>query len=277
LKKISIYLWLVLVMVIVPVNAYAAADKVITHKEFIDYKYQCTYYEDGTRFLNNLINSNDDDTGEEVWIAGSYFKPKEYSKLVANMNGSYQENGLKISTVLNGKTKKINETGKYAIVVGGEWGKDYGYIKFIAPKTEKYKFTFDVRNNVARDRICIRIWDTNLDKEFKLSKHQYYDINGNNEVVYDPIHDRRILLTPTSEPATDDPTNIIRFVMGEPEVIAYSVEKKMSGTIRLKKGESILLRAEYCNNDRYLTSDDEDEKLEKSYNYVGFDLKISCK
>ena len=78
MKKISIFLWLVLVIVIVPINAYAAVDKVITHKEFIDYKYQCTYYEDGTRFLNNLINSNDDDTGEEVWIAGSYFKPREW-------------------------------------------------------------------------------------------------------------------------------------------------------------------------------------------------------
>ena len=125
MKKINVSIILVVILLLLPVNITASEKKIITHEEFLGYK---DYYSDCDK----------------------------YYSMIEAMDGCYQENGLKIYTVLNGKTKKLNRTGQYAIVVGGKTEeKDMGYVKFVAPKTGTYEFTFDVNENVARDRMTI--------------------------------------------------------------------------------------------------------------------------
>ena len=86
-------------MTLTPVTASAAEKKVVTKAEFSEFFDQCG--DEATRVFDN----------------------KKYMNLVESMNGSYQENGYKIYTVLNGATKTFKKTGKYSIVVGGKNGK----------------------------------------------------------------------------------------------------------------------------------------------------------
>lgn len=67
------------------------------------------------------------------------------------LNGCYQENGLKIYTVFDGKTKTFKKTGSWSILVGGKTKyKNNGYVKFTAPKAGRYKFTLSSKDNVLR-------------------------------------------------------------------------------------------------------------------------------
>lgn len=252
----------------------SAKDKrIITHEEFLSYSDECKFYSDGTKFEKH----NQDDTGRTDMVYDAYFDWGKYANLIKSMDGAYQENGIKIYTVLNGKTKTIKKTGKYSIIVGGKKAKDVGYVKFVAPKSGTYKFTFDIRENVARDRVVIYKMSYGID--FKSAcKYQYYDKFGNNYPDSDPMHPEMFLLSPTNEPCTDFPKHIITCWLGiwsyeDSFPMRYSVMKKMSATAKLKKNESILLKARHSEADIWGNTDSITKYDE---NYVGFDMKISC-
>lgn len=182
-----------------------------------------------------------------------------YYKYVKELDGKKQKNGLKIYCVLNGSTRKIKETGKYSIIVGGTTiKKDKGTVKFIAPSSGNYKFTFDVRNNVAKDTIIIT------------QKGNGNQINA--KVDYDSDHSdvghvsrsNLLLLTAMSDSSASYWTGKNGYY--------YSNMRKISGTVYLKKGQYIGLKGQS------FESINIDPKLaipEAAYNFVGYDLVIT--
>lgn len=122
-------------MALTPVTASAAEKKVVTAKEFKSS--EMSFYSDDYEKFNS----------------------KGWMNYVASLDGSYQENGNKIYTALNGKTVTFKKTGNYSVIVGGKTAKkDEGTFKFVAPKTGTYKFTFTTKDNVAGGQIFLD-WD----------------------------------------------------------------------------------------------------------------------
>lgn len=221
-------------MALTPVTASAAEKKVVTAKEFNEFFDQCGNEE--TRVFDN----------------------KKYMSLVESMNGFYQENGYKIYTVLNGATKTFKKTGKYSIVVGGKSAKkDEGTVKFVAPKTGTYKFTFSVKENVAGGSIYI---DQNNLKHVVVAKVNYKNGKG---YVSDGKTTTMLLASKGCAylPKTGS--------LGDYAVKEVSSEMKtITGSVKLKKGQSVSLTARS-------SSADYNEDSECAYNFVGYDLKIT--
>ena len=222
-------------MALTPVTASAAEKKVVTAKEFNEFFDQCGNEE--TRVFDN----------------------KKYMSLVESMNGSYQENGYKIYTVLNGATKTFKKTGKYSIVVGGKSAKkDEGTVKFVAPKTGTYKFTFSVKDNVAGGRVYIS--PDNL-KHLVTAKVNYK--NGKGYVGKDG---KTCVFLLASKGCAYLPKN---GSLGDYAVKEVTSEMKtITGSVTLKKGQSVSLTARS-------SSADYNEDSECAYNFVGYDLKIT--
>ena len=222
-------------MALTPVTASAAEKKVVTAKEFNEFFDQCGNEE--TRVFDN----------------------KKYMSLVESMNGSYQENGYKIYTVLNGATKTFKKTGKYSIVVGGKSAKkDEGTVKFVAPKTGTYKFTFSVKENVAGGSVYIT---PDSLKHVVVAKVNYK--NGKGYVGKDGKSDMFLLASKGCAyvPKTGS--------LGDYAVKEVSSEMKIiTGSVKLKKGQSVVLTARS-------SSADYNEDSECAYNFVGYDLKIT--
>ena len=86
-------LTLAVVTALTPVTASAAEKNVVTKAEFGEME---------SSFLNREERT---------------FDNKGWMNYIASLDGSYQENGYKIYTVLNGATKTFKKTGKYSIVV----------------------------------------------------------------------------------------------------------------------------------------------------------------
>ena len=177
---------------------------------------------------------------------------------VASLDGCYQENGYKICTVLNGATKTFKKTGKYSIVVGGKSAKkDEGTVKFVAPKTGTYKFTFSIKENVAGGRVYIDLCGM---KHFVNAKVNYKNGSG---YVTNGKSDMFLLASKGCAyiPKTGS--------LGDYAVKEVSSEMKtITGSVKLKKGQSVSLTARS-------SSADYNEETECAYNFVGYKLKIT--
>lgn len=223
-------------MALTPVTASAAEKKVVTAKE---------YGEMESSFLNREERT---------------FDNKGWMNYIASLDGSYQENGYKIYTVLNGATKTFKKTGKYSIVVGGKSAKkDEGTVKFVAPKTGTYKFTFSVKENVAGGSVVIGNRNANINHPV-LAKVNYkngsgYVTNGKSSLILLASKGCAYL------PKTGS--------LGDYAVKEVSSEMKtVTGSVTLKKGQSVSLTARS-------SSADYNEDSECAYNFVGYDLKIT--
>lgn len=179
-----------------------------------------------------------------------------YYKYVKSIDGKRQKNGLKIYCALNGKTRTVKKTGKYAIIVGGTTvKKDNGKVKFIAPSSGNYKFTFNVRNNVARDTITITQKGNGNLINAKVDYSSPYTEIGH-------ISKEKVLLL------TAMPDSSAYYWNGKYDY--FSNMRKISGTVYLKRGQYI------CFKGQYSYSIGIDEKLvEAAYNFVGYDLTIT--
>lgn len=221
-------------MALTPVTASAAEKKVVTAKEF---------NEVGASFLNREERT---------------FDNKGWMNYIASLDGSYQENGYKIYTVLNGATKTFKKTGKYSIVVGGKSAKkDEGTVKFVAPKTGTYKFTFSVKENVAGGRVYIQQYST--------GKYINAKVNYKNGSGYVENGKSGMFLLASKGCAYVPKTGSL----GDYAVKEVSSEMKtITGSVTLKKGQKITLIARS-------SSADYNEDSECAYNFVGYDLKIT--
>lgn len=180
--------------------------------------------------------------------------------LVESINGSYQENGYKIYTVLNGATKTFKKTGKYSIVVGGKSAKkDEGTVKFVAPKTGTYKFTFSVKENVAGGSVVIK-QHGNFD-HLVVAKVNYKNGSG-----FVDKNSKATTLLLASKGCAYLPKN---GSLGDYAINSVTSEMKtITGFVTLKKGQSVVLTARS-------SSADYNEDSECAYNFVGYDLKIT--
>lgn len=221
-------------MALTPVTASAAEKKIVTAKEFGEME---------SSFLNREERT---------------FDNKGWMNYIASLDGSYQENGYKIYTVLNGATKTFKKTGKYSIVVGGKSAKkDEGTVKFVAPKTGTYKFTFSAKENVAGGRVYI---DQNNLKHVVVAKVNYK--NGEGHVT----NGKSTLILLASKGSAYLPKT---GSLGDYAIHSVTSEMKtITGSVTLKKGQSVSLTARS-------SSADYNEDSECAYNFVGYDLKIT--
>lgn len=221
-------------MALTPVTASAAEKKVVTKAEFSEFFDQC---------------------GDEE---ARVFDNKKYMNLVESMNGSYQENGYKIYTVLNGATKTFKKTGKYSIVVGGKSAKkDEGTVKFVAPKTGTYKFTFSAKENVAGGRVYIQQYSTGkyINAKVDYEHGSGFVTNGKADIFL--LASKGCAYLPKNGSLGDYAIHSVTSEM-----------RTITGSVKLKKGQKITLIARS-------SSADYNEDPECAYNFVGYDLKIT--
>ncbi len=219
-------------MALTPVTASAAEKTVVTRDQF-DSTHMGFYSDDYEEF---------DSTG--------------YANYVASLNGCYQPNGYKIYTALDNKTITFKKTGNYAVIVGGKTAKkDQGSLKFVAPKTGTYKFTFSTKNNVAGGQIFID-WAggkvIKFNTSYKLNNKKYKQTS--------------------SAVVTDDPKYPAYPTLGKGlsryEDCWDSEMTKVSGSIKLKKGQFV----KYVARDSGAGYDESDDA---AYNFTGFDVTIT--
>lgn len=195
-------------MALTPVTASAAEKTVVTRDQFDAYWDDAVIDEDNADYA-------------------------KYYNSVASMNGCYQENGYKIYTALDNKTITFKKTGNYAVIVGGKTAKkDQGSFKFVAPKTGTYKFTFSTKNNVAGGQIFLKQAHGARDNsikfkvDYRLSAKEQYVKKSPDVVV------------------TDDPEYPAYPTLGKGlsryEDCWYSEMTKVSGSIKLKKGQAVM-------------------------------------
>ncbi len=172
----------------------------------------------------------------DIWAnnVGEDFRP-----YFDELNGCYQENGLRIYTVFDGKTKTFKKTGSWSILVGGKTKyKNYGVVKFTAPKAGRYKFTLSSKDNVLRGPVAA------------------FEITDNGKKFKDSYKgsDRCFADKRTYENSYESDKDDRR-------------ARKYVFSVTLKKGQSIKINAfsqEHTTNGHYKVAN----------TYVGFDLKI---
>lgn len=224
-------------MALTPVTASAAEKTVVTSKEYHSVRVDC-YDEETEVFDGNRLYD-----------------------YVASLNGCYQPNGYKIYTALDNKTITFKKTGNYAVIVGGKTAKkDQGSFKFVAPKTGTYKFTFSTKNNVAGGQIFLKQAHGARDNsikfkvDYRLSAKEQYVKKSPDVVV------------------TDDPEYHAYPTLGKGlsryEDCWYSEMTKVSGSIKLKKGQAVM----FTGRDSGAGYDERDDA---AYNFTGFDVSIT--
>lgn len=224
-------------MALTPVTASAAEKTVVTRDQVDQY------------FIDNY--------DEETEVTNY----KALYDSVASMNGCYQPNGYKIYTALDNKTITFKKTGNYAVIVGGKTAKkDQGSFKFVAPKTGTYKFTFSTKNNVAGGQIFLKQAHGARDNsikfkvDYRLSAKEQYVKKSPDVVV------------------TDDPEYPAYPTLGKGlsryEDCWYSEMTKVSGSIKLKKGQAVM----FTGRDSGAGYDESDDA---AYNFTGFDVSIT--
>lgn len=187
------------------------------------------------------------------------FDNTKYYNYIKSLNGCYQPNGYKIYTALDNKTITFKKTGNYAVIVGGKTAKkDQGSFKFVAPKTGTYKFTFSTKNNVAGGQIFLD--QHYVGKDYLMSfKVNYKD--GSSKIKKD-----------VSVMVTDDPKYPAYPTLGKGlsryEDYYTSTMTKVSGSIKLKKGQAVL----FTGRDSGAGYDERDDA---AYNFIGFDVSIT--
>lgn len=224
-------------MALTPVTA-SAAEKTVVTRDQVD-QYFIDNYDEETEVTNYkaLYNS------------------------IASLNGCYQPNGYKIYTALDNKTVTFKKTGNYAVIVGGKTAKkDQGSFKFVAPKTGTYKFTFSTKNNVAGGQIFLKQAHGARDNsikfkvDYRLSAKEQYVKKSPDVVV------------------TDDPEYPAYPTLGKGlsryEDCWYSEMTKVSGSIKLKKGQAVM----FTGRDSGAGYDESDDA---AYNFTGFDVSIT--
>lgn len=224
-------------MALTPVTA-SAAEKTVVTRDQVD-QYFIDNYDEETEVTNYkaLYNS------------------------IASLNGCYQPNGYKIYTALDNKTVTVKKTGNYAVIVGGKTAKkDQGSFKFVAPKTGTYKFTFSTKNNVAGGQIFLKQAHGARDNsikfkvDYRLSAKEQYVKKSPDVVV------------------TDDPEYPAYPTLGKGlsryEDCWYSEMTKVSGSIKLKKGQAVM----FTGRDSGAGYDESDDA---AYNFTGFDISIT--
>lgn len=224
-------------MALTPVTA-SAAEKTVVTRDQVD-QYFIDNYDEETEVTNYkaLYNS------------------------IASLNGCYQPNGYKIYTALDNKTITFKKTGNYAVIVGGKTAKkDQGSFKFVAPKTGTYKFTFSTKNNVAGGQIFLKQAHGARDNsikfkvDYRLSAKEQYVKKSPDVVV------------------TDDPEYPAYPTLGKGlsryEDCWYSEMTKVSGSIKLKKGQAVM----FTGRDSGAGYDESDDA---AYNFTGFDVSIT--
>lgn len=224
-------------MALTPVTA-SAAEKTVVTRDQVD-QYFIDNYDEETEVTNYkaLYNS------------------------IASLNGCYQPNGYKIYTALDNKIVTFKKTGNYAVIVGGKTAKkDQGSFKFVAPKTGTYKFTFSTKNNVAGGQIFIKQAHGARDNsikfkvDYRLSAKEQYVKKSPDVVV------------------TDDPEYPAYPTLGKGlsryEDCWYSEMTKVSGSIKLKKGQAVM----FTGRDSGAGYDESDDA---AYNFTGFDVSIT--
>lgn len=239
---------LALVMAVSPVTADAAEKKVVTNDDYknaiseilTDDVYDAYFYDND---VQALLDAND--------ALFDYIK---------SFNGCYNEKGYKILTALDGTTKKLTKTGSYDILVGGKTADtDQGYIKFVAPKSGTYKFTFTVKNTITNNSVYISYDDGNATKSnFCRFKVNYTTLGGDKVTK-----GQNILLTPSGTcqmPSRGDWTD---WLSGNP----ISSMKTISTTATMKKGQFVKLECRDCG-----AAYDEDD--DEAYNFTDFNLTI---
>lgn len=222
-------------MALVPVTASASEKKIVTAKEFNDANYS---------FFNEEERE---------------FNAKGWAKYVASLDGCYQENGNKIYTALNGKTVTFKKTGNYSVIVGGKTAKkDEGTFKFVAPKTGTYKFTFTTKDNVAGGQIFLD--QHYVGKDYLMSFKVDYRCGSEK------------IKRHTSVYVTNDPDKCAYPTLGKGlsryEDCYTSEMTKVSGSIKLKKGQKVSFTGRACDASY-------DEPNSCAYNFTGFDVKIT--
>lgn len=223
-------------MVLAPVTASASEKKVVTAKEFGEME---------SSFLNREERT---------------FDNKGWMNYVASLDGCYQENGNKIYTALNGKTVTFKKTGNYSVIVGGKTAKkDEGTFKFVAPKTGTYKFTFTTKDNVAGGQIFLN--QHYVGKDYLMSFKVDYRVESEK------------IKRDTSVLVTNDPNKCAYATKGSNVLSRYIDDKtsemtKVSGSIKLKKGQKVSFTGRACDASY-------DEPNSSAYNFTGFDVKIT--
>ena len=224
-------------MALTPVTA-SAAEKTVVTRDQVD-QYFIDNYDEETEVTNYkaLYNS------------------------IASLNGCYQPNGYKIYTALDNKTITFKKTGNYAVIVGGKTAKkDQGSFKFVAPKTGTYKFTFSTKNNVAGGQIFLKQAHGARDNsikfkvDYRLSAKEQYVKKSPDVVVTD---DHEYPAYPTLG------KGLSRY-----EDCWYSEMTKVSGSIKLKKGQAVM----FTGRDSGAGYDESDDA---AYNFTGFDVSIT--
>lgn len=224
-------------MALTPVTASAAEKTVVTRDQVDQY------------FIDNY--------DEETEVTNY----KALYDSIASLNGCYQPNGYKIYTALDNKTITFKKTGNYAVIVGGKTAKkDQGSFKFVAPKTGTYKFTFSTKNNVAGGQIFLKQAHGARDNsikfkvDYRLSAKEQYVKKSPDVVV------------------TDDPEYPAYPTLGKGlsryEDCWYSEMTKVSGSIKLKKGQAVM----FTGRDSGAGYDESDDA---AYNFTGFDVSIT--
>lgn len=225
---------LAVVTAISPITADAATKKVVTREEY--QAYDIGLYDDPTLSIYDLHTA--------------------MYNYVKSLNGCYNEKGVKIHAVLDGKTKKLTKTGKYDIIVGGKTAKtDQGTVKFVAPKAGTYRFTFSVKNNVTGNNVCILPFGGFS----KMKTDYYYVANGKK---YSDNTSGYILLAVEGNCTYYNSGTALDYQSGR----TYSEMRTITGTQKLKKGESIILE---CRNPKA----DLDEDY--AYRFTDFCLTIT--
>lgn len=225
-------------MALTPVTASAAEKTVITKSDFNGYWDDAVIDEDDPNGVDNT----------------------KYYKSVAAMDGCYQPNGYKIYTALNGKTVTFKKTGNYSVIVGGKTAKkDEGSFKFIAPKTGTYKFTFTTKNNVAGGQIFLE--QHYAGKDYLMSFKVNYT-HGSEKI------NKHTSLLLTNDPKSAAYPTLGRGVLSRYEDSMYSTMTKISGSIKLKKGQKVVFTGRACDADY-------DEANDCAYHFTGFDVQIT--
>ncbi len=171
----------------------------------------------------------------DIWARniGEDFRP-----YFDELNGCYQENGLRIYTVFDGKTKTFKKTGSWSILVGGnKKSNNYGYVKFTAPKAGRYKFTLSSKDNVLRGPVNASKMTgngKNVKENYKGSCADFADKRTYENSYGSDKDDRRA--------------------------------RKYVFSVTLKKGQSIKIGAS--------SQEDTDNGYSVANTYVGFDLKV---
>ncbi len=177
-------------------------------------------------------------------------------KSIPPINLSNVKTGSSRSKQSDGKTVTFKKTGNYSVIVGGKTAKkDEGTFKFVAPKTGTYRFTFTTKNNVAGGQIFLD-WDGGKAIKFKTNYRlgsKKYDQTSSVAVTND--HDRCAYPT-------------LGKGLSRYEDCWYSEMTKVSGSIQLKKGQSVIYTGRACDASY-------DEPNSCAYNFTGFDVKIT--